>query len=140
MLSFYGMEKYYQLLQVIQGYTRLISQYDNTLKAQSFDAIPRSGNVHTDHIGDLLVKKEAAMEKLPRLKALAAAQWPEVSKTMQAAVATVKKNRIQTALIFKMRYSSGHSWQEIAGIIGSMNANAVQNLVIRCIDSIEEEA
>ena len=137
MLSFYGMEKYYQLLQVIQGYTQMIERYDNSLKAHSFDSVPRNGSIKTDRIDELLIRKENALKKLPQLKTLAASQWPEVSETIKAAVATVKKNRIQAALIFNMRYSSGHTWQEISSIVGNMSENAVKNLVIRCIDNIE---
>ena len=126
MLSFREMEKYCQLLQVIQGYHQLIVQYDDTLRAYDYRSGPRSSNVHADLIGEILAKKESALDKLPKLEAIAAGLRPDVECTIKSSVAAVaRKDQIRTALIFKMRYYSAHSWEEIANIIGAEPAKAI---------------
>lgn len=135
MLSFREMEKYCQLLQVIQGHQQQIAQYDDTLRAYDYRSGPRSSNIHADLIGEILAKKEIFLDKLPKLEALAASRRSDVERSINTAVAAAaRKDQLRTALIFKMRYNSAHSWEEIANILGKESAKAIRDRVIQCIE------
>ena len=117
-MTFKQMEQHYQLLQVIEQYESLLAQYDTGLKAVSMDGMPKSSNCPVDRVGDLLIKRERAIEKLQHLQSLAAAKRPEVEQTISMAIAGSGKNRIRMELIFRMRYIDGRTWEDIADLLG----------------------
>lgn len=119
MMTFSQLERYCQLLQIIDQHQRLLAQRDAGLKAVSIDGMPKSSSCPIDRVGDLLIKRERDLEKLQHLQSLAAAKRPEVLTTISAAIAGSGKNKIRMELIFRMRYIDGHTWVEISDMLGS---------------------
>ena len=103
MLSFAQMEKHYRLLEIIEQYKRLLSQYDISLKAVRFDGMPRAGTYQADKLGEIMIRKERAIEKLPRLEALADAEGPQVEETIKAAAGR-GRDAIKIELILRVKH------------------------------------
>ena len=133
MLSYREMEQYCKLIQVIQGYKGLIDQYDSSLKAKSYESIPNHSAIHAHQLEEVILKKEKAQEKLPRLKKLAETQLPGVEETILAAVADRRKRRIRDEMILRSRYLNGHSWTEIATMLGSTDSRSIENRATQLI-------
>ena len=143
MLSYRQMEQYCKLIQVIQGYEGLIDRHDSSLKARSYESISNHSAIQTHHLEEVILKKEKAQEKFPRLKKLAEIQRAEVEKTIHAAVADLHKRRIRDEMILRSRYLNGHSWAEIATMLGSADSRLIENraaqLIRRAIEQNEHE-
>lgn len=135
MLSFAQMEKHYRLLEIIEQYKRLLSQYDISLKAVRFDGMPRAGTYQADKLGEIMIRKERAIEKLPRLEALADAEAPQVEETIKAAAGR-GRDAIKIELILRARYQSGRDWQEIAEMIREPYAQRVKELALRQLERV----
>ena len=118
MMSFRHLEQYVQLLQVIQNYETLIRSYDSTLKAYCPDGFPRTHSRRNDQMDEILIKKDRALERLPRLRILLEEQKQEVEMTISLAVKNAGRNRIKAELIFHMRYCNGSTWEEIGALLG----------------------
>ena len=130
MLSFAQMEKHYRLLEIIDQYKRLLSQYDISLKAVRFDGMPRAGTYRTDKLGEIMISKERAFEKLPRLEALADAEAPQVEETIKVAAGR-GRDAIKVELILRARYVNGRDWAEIGDLIHEPNTKLLKAMVIR---------
>ena len=135
MLSFAQMEKHYRLLEIIEQYKRLLSQYDISLKAVRFDGMPRAGTYQADKLGEIMIRKERAIEKLPLLEALADAEAPQVEETIKAAAGR-GRDAIKIELILRARYQSGRDWQEIAEMIREPYAQRVKELALRQLERV----
>ncbi|MBR2653326.1 MAG: hypothetical protein IKD59_02115 [Lachnospiraceae bacterium] len=135
MLSFAQMEKHYRLLEIIEQYKRLLSQYDISLKAVRFDGMPRAGTYQADKLGEIMIRKERAIEKLPRLEALADAEAPQVEEAIKAAAGR-GRDAIKIELILRARYQSGRDWQEIAEMIREPYAQRVKELALRQLERV----
>ena len=136
-MTFKQMEQHYQLLQVIEQYESLLAQYDTGLKAVSMDGMPKSSNCPIDRVGNLLIKRELAIEKLQHLQSLAAAKRPEVLATISVATAGSGKKKIRMELIFRMRYIDGHTWVEISDTLGSP-AHRLEDMIRNGLSKIGE--
>lgn len=133
MLSFAQMEKYYELLAVIDQYKRLLEQYDTSLKAARIDSVPRGSACQMDRLGELLIQRERAMENLPKLQALADTKASLVEDTIKA-VAGKGKNAVKAELIFRARYQNGRDWAEIGELIRQPNTALLKAFVIRRLE------
>lgn len=136
MLSFAQMEKHYRLLEIIDQYKRLLSQYDTSLRAVQLDGMPHTGTYQADKLGEILIRKERALEKLPQLEALAAAEAPQVEETIKTA-AGHGRDSIKTELILRARYQSGRDWTEIADMIREPYAQRVKELALRRLERVK---
>lgn len=135
MLSFVQMEKHYRLLEVIDQYKRLLSQYDTSLRAVQLDGMPYTGTYQTDKIGEIMIRKERALEKLPRLQALADAASPQVEATICEAVRAGRgRDAIKAELILRARYVNGRDWTEIGDMIHEPNTKLLKAIVIRHLE------
>ena len=135
-MNYAQMERQYRILEVIDQYERLLARYDTDLKARQLDGVSHSG-YHADQYGDRLAKKEESLEKLRRLKALAAAQAPEVEATIVRA-AGGGRAAVKAELILRARYQSGRSWAEIADILHEKNAGQIRSFIIQRLEKAEE--
>lgn len=133
MLSFSQMEKHYSLLATIDQYKRLLSQYDTSLRAVQFDGMPRAGTSQVDKLDEIVIRKERALEKLPRLQALADAEAPQVEATIKAA-ASRGRDAIKAELILRARYVNGRDWPEISDLIHEPNTKLLKAMVIRRLE------
>ena len=136
MLSFVQMEKHYRLLEIIDQYKRLLSQYDTSLRAVQLDGMPHAGTYQADKLGEILIRKERALEKLPRLEALADAENPQVEETIKAAVGR-GRDAIKAELILRARYQSGRDWTEIADMIREPYAQRVKEFALRRLERVK---
>ena len=136
MMDFAQMERHYRILEVIDLYERILSQFDADLRSRQLDGVSHSG-YHADRYGERLAKKEESLEKLRRLKALAAAQAPEVEATIVRA-AGGGRAAVKAELILRARYQSGRSWAEIADILHEKNAGQIRNFIIQRLEKAEE--
>lgn len=133
MLSFAQMEKHYRLLEIIDQYKRLLSQYDTSLRAVQLDSMSRSGAYRADKLGEIMIRKEQALEKLLRLQALADAEAPQVEETIKA-TAGRGRDAIKVELILRARYVNGRDWPEIGELIHEPNTKLLKNMVIRRLE------
>lgn len=130
MMNFSQLERYYQLLQIIDQYQRLLVQYDTGLSASRFDGTRHNRSYHTDRASEMLIKKENAMKKLQKLQALAAAEAPQVEETIKAAAGR-GRDAIKAELILRARYVNGRDWAEIGDLIHEPNTKLFKAMVIR---------
>ncbi|MGN0983063.1 MAG: hypothetical protein ACI4O0_09255 [Candidatus Limivicinus sp.] len=136
MLSFADMEKHYKLLEIIDQYKRLLSQYDASLRAVQLDGMPHEGTYQADKIGEIMIRKERALEKLPRLQALVDAEAPQVEETITAAAGR-GRDAIKAELILRARYQSGRDWPEIADMICEPYAQRVKEFALRRLERVK---
>lgn len=133
MLSFAQMEKHYRLLEIIDQYKRLLSQYDTSLRAVQFDGMPLAGTYQVDKLDEIVMRKERALEKLLRMQALADAEAPQVEATIKAA-ADRGRDAIKAELIMQSRYVNGRDWSEIGELIHEPNTKLLKAMVIRRLE------
>lgn len=136
MLSFAQLEKHYRLLEIIEQYSRLLSRYETGLRAVHLDGMPYSKNNQVDKLGELMVLKEQAVEKLKRLQALSDAEAPQVEETIKAA-AGHGRDSVKTELILRARYQSGKDWPEIADMLHAPKIELIKKLVIQRLSKLE---
>ena len=136
MLSFAQMEKHYKLLEIIYQYKRLLSQYDASLRAVQLDGMPHAGTYQMDTIGEIMIRRERALEKLPRLQALVDAEAPQVEETIKAASGR-GRDAIKAELILRARYQSGIDWPEIADMICEPYAQRVKEFALRRLERVK---
>ena len=137
MMSYEQLERYFRLLEVISGYEKILAKSEIGLSASRPDAMPRSGEYRSDRMTESIIRREEAQEKLRRLKALAAAQAPEVEATIVRA-AGGGRAAVKAELILRARYQSGRSWEEIADILHEKNAGQIRNFIIQRLEKAEE--
>lgn len=138
MMDFAQMERHYRILEVIDLYERILSQFDADLRSRQLDGVSHSG-YHADRYGERLVKKEESMEKLRRLRELATAQTPVVEETIMRAAAGGGRAAVKVELILRARYQSGRSWSEIAALLHQKSAAQIRNLVLQRLEKAKEE-
>lgn len=136
MLSFAQMEKHYRLLEIIDQYKRLLSQYDTSLRAVQLDGMPHTGTYQADKLGEILIRKERALEKLPQLEALAAAEAPQIEETIKTAAGR-GRDAIKAELILRARYQSGRDWPEIADMLCEPYAQRVKEFALRRLERVK---
>lgn len=118
MLTFSQMEKVASIVNLIQRYEGMVDQIDGGLAASKIDAVPGGRDPDPHRIEKQLIRKEAAMAKLPQLRLLREAYLPRVQETIEGATAGKKPSaRIKLQLMMKMRYEQGRSWEEIQHIV-----------------------
>lgn len=138
MLGYPQMEKYYQLLQVIEQYKARINQQHTGLHVQIYDGMPRSGYYEVDRAGSLLVDVEKMIGKLKLLEEKRDQLRPDVEATITILASGSGKNRIRTELIFTMHYLNGRELSEIAEIL-HMSERAVETAIMSRFDKFTEE-
>lgn len=136
MLSFAQLEKHYRLLEIIDQYNRLVSRYETGLRAVHLDGMPHRKNTQVDKLGELMVLKEQAVEKLKRLQALADAEAPKVEETIKAAAGR-GRDSVKTELILRARYQRGKDWPEIADMLHDPKIKLIKKLVIQRLSKLE---
>ena len=136
MMNFLQLEKHYQLLQIIDKYQRLLSQYDAGIGAAKLDGMPYSRAQQIDRLGDMLVKKELAEKKLQKLQALAEIEAPQVEKTITAAAGR-GRNAIKTELILRARYQNGRDWPEICDLFHESCTKQIKTLIMQRLEKLE---
>ena len=89
-----------------------------------------------DTIGEIMIRKERALEKLPRLQALVDAEAPQVEETIKAASGR-GRDAIKAELILRARYQSGIDWPEIADMICEPYAQRVKEFALRRLERVK---
>lgn len=130
MMDFVQLERHCRLLDVIDQYRRLLSQYDNNLKAVQFDGMPHAGTYQADKLGEIVIRKERAFDKLQRLQVLAAAEAPQVQETIAAACSSRGRAAVKVELAMRMRYEQGESWELICDTLHEPNPKQIKHLII----------
>lgn len=136
-MDFVQLERHCRLLDVIDQYRRLLSQYDNNLKAVQFDGMPHAGTYQADKLGEIVIRKEQALDKLQRLQVLAAAEAPQVQETIAAACSSRGRAAVKVELAMTMRYQRGESWDMICDVLHEPNPRQIRNLVISRLKQLE---
>lgn len=117
-MNFRQLENYHSIIVLINRYEVFLRQADTGLSARRLDTVRTQTSADPHRLDQTVIHKEETLVKYRKLKALAAQQRPEVEKTIKAAVTSSKKDSIRLGLILRMRYLSGHGWNEIAKITG----------------------
>lgn len=135
MLSYPQMEKYYQLLQIIDQFKARIMQQRTGLRAARYDEIPGAGYHERDKIGSALAEVEIMRGKLRQLEERRDLMRPEVADTIAALTAGTSKDRIRTELIFTMHYLNGRTLEEIADIL-HMKSIQISRIIEGCFTQL----
>ena len=138
MMNFIQLERHYQLLLIIDQYQRLLTRFETGLNSSRLDGLPHSNGYHIDKIGDIVIRREKIMQKLPLLLALAEKEAPQVEETIKAA-AGQGKGAIRVELIMRSRYLNGRDWPEIVTLFSGTDTKHVISLVRKKLEQLEEE-
>lgn len=137
MMNFIQLERHYQLLLIIDQYQRLLTRYETGLNSSRLDGLPHSNGYHIDKIGDIVIRREKIMQKLPLLLALAEKEAPQVEETIKAA-AGQGKGAIRVELIMRSRYLNGRDWPELCDLFHEESTKRIKNLIMKRLEKLEE--
>lgn len=132
------LEKHYRLLEIIDLYKQLLTRYDTSLRAVQLDSIPPTGTCQADRLGEIMIRKEQALEKLQRLQALADANAPEIEATIRSACSCRGRAALKVELAMVMRYQRGESWAVICDMLHEPDPRRIKTLIITRLKKAEE--
>lgn len=136
MISLQQMERYVQLMDVIDLYRQKLAQ--NGLHAAAWDGSAGNHSPTPDKTGEIVAQRERARRKLSELEALAAQMRPEVEKMIKAAATLQTRGAVKIELALRARYLSGRSWPEIADLLHVQNPAQIAAAALRRLEEVEE--